>query len=62
MPRSGAAALVVATEWPEYRQVAAEALATRMPKGLVLDANRFLAKTLGQDARFRLVAVGQPHA
>ena len=59
---SGASALVVATEWPEYRQVAPDALAIRMPRGLILDANRFLAKTLGRDARFRLVAVGQPHA
>lgn len=59
---SGASALVIATEWPEYRDVAADALATRMPRGVILDANRFLAKTLGQDARFRLVAVGQPHA
>jgi len=33
-----------------------------MPGGLVLDANRFLAKTIGQDPRFRFVAVGQPHA
>jgi UDPglucose 6-dehydrogenase len=59
---SGASALVVATEWPEYRQVAADALAGVMPRGLVLDANRFLGTTLGQDRRFRLVAVGQPHA
>lgn len=59
---AGAAALVVATEWPQYRQIAADALARTMPGGLVLDANRFLEKTIGQDPRFRFVAVGQPHA
>jgi UDPglucose 6-dehydrogenase len=59
---SGATALVVATEWPVYRQVPADALAGTMRRALVLDPNRFLAKTLGQDRRFRLVAVGQPLA
>jgi len=58
---AGAAALVVATEWPVYQQVPPDALARTMPRGLVLDANRFLAKTVGRDPRFRLVAVGQPH-
>ena len=57
---AGAAALVVATEWPEYRQVDVDALAAAMPGGLVLDANRFLGKTVGVDSRFRLVSVGQP--
>jgi UDPglucose 6-dehydrogenase len=54
-----AAALVVATEWPEYRAVDADALAAAMPAGLVVDANRFLGKTLGNDARFRVRSVGQ---
>jgi UDPglucose 6-dehydrogenase len=54
-----AAALVVATEWPEYRAVDVDALAAAMPAGLVVDANRFLGKTLGNDARFRVRSVGQ---
>jgi UDPglucose 6-dehydrogenase len=54
-----ASALVVATEWPEYRAVDADALAAAMPAGLVVDANRFLGKTLGHDARFRVRSVGQ---
>jgi UDPglucose 6-dehydrogenase len=54
-----ASALVVATEWPEYRAVDADALAAAMPAGLVVDANRFLGKTLGNDARFRVRSVGQ---
>ena len=56
----GAAALVVATEWPIYRQVDLDELAAALPEGLVLDANRFLGATLGRDPRFRLVSVGQP--
>jgi UDPglucose 6-dehydrogenase len=56
----GAAALVVATEWPVYRGVEVDALAAAMPSGLVLDANRFLRTTLGGDHRFRLISVGQP--
>lgn len=54
-----ASALVVATEWPEYRAVDVDALATAMPAGLVVDANRFLGKTLGNDVRFRVRSVGQ---
>jgi UDPglucose 6-dehydrogenase len=56
---AGADALVVATEWPQYRQVAADALIATMPSGLVIDANRFLGAMLGADPRFRLIAVGQ---
>jgi UDPglucose 6-dehydrogenase len=56
-----AAALVVSTEWPEYRTVDAGALAEAMPSGLVIDANRFLAPILGSDRRFRIRSVGQVH-
>jgi UDPglucose 6-dehydrogenase len=57
---AGADALVVATEWPVYRTIDAGGLAAAMPAGLVLDANRFLGQLLGNDARFRLISVGQP--
>jgi UDPglucose 6-dehydrogenase len=53
-------ALIVATEWPAYRQVPADALAAAMSIGCVIDANRFLGATLGADVRFQLIAVGQP--
>jgi UDPglucose 6-dehydrogenase len=56
----GAAAVVLGTEWPTYREIDRDRLATAMPAGLVIDANRFLAKTLGVDRRFRVVSVGQP--
>ncbi|MDH4064838.1 MAG: UDP-glucose/GDP-mannose dehydrogenase family protein, partial [Acidobacteriota bacterium] len=56
---SGADALVVATEWPEYRQVDLDELAGVMIGRDVLDANRFLAATVGSDPRFGLVSVGK---
>jgi len=54
----GADALVVATEWPEYRTTDPGVLITRMASPLVLDPNRFLAATAGADARFTLISVG----
>ncbi len=57
---SGADALVVATEWPEYRQVPVEDVVTAMNTALIVDANRFVGATLGSDPRVRLISVGQP--
>lgn len=54
-------AVVVATEWPEYRQVDAGALSSAMRRPFVLDANRFLQRTLGTDPRFHLISVGAGH-
>jgi UDPglucose 6-dehydrogenase len=54
----GAEALVVATEWPEYRQVNLDALASAMSGRLVVDANRFLGTTAGADERFTMASVG----
>jgi UDPglucose 6-dehydrogenase len=53
-------ALIVSSEWPIYRDVDRDELARAMATRLVVDANRFLGKTLGGDDRFRLVSVGQP--
>ena len=55
----GASALVVATPWPEYRQVAAGDVATRMVRGLVLDANGYLNATLGTHDGIEHVTVGR---
>jgi UDPglucose 6-dehydrogenase len=55
----GADAIVIATEWPAFRELTAERVAAA-GRPLVLDANRFLAATLGADARVRYVAVGAP--
>jgi UDPglucose 6-dehydrogenase len=54
----GADVLVVATEWPDYRQASLDRLARGMRGRVVLDANCFLAATIGRDDRFRLVSVG----
>lgn len=51
-------ALVIATEWNDYRDFAADAIVAQMHTPLVLDANRFLAQTLGADARVRYLTVG----
>ena len=58
---AGAHALVLATGWPIYREVDVNRLAAVAPRLLVLDANGFLSGVLGNDPRFRFVAVGQPH-
>ena len=39
----GASALVIATEWPEFKQLDLAPLVAGMQRKLVLDANRFLA-------------------
>lgn len=57
---TGASALVVGTDWPLYRLIDLERLAEAAPGLLVIDANRFLDKTVGNDPRFRLISVGQP--
>ena len=51
----GASAVVVATEWPQLREVELARLAATMARPLVLDANRFLAK---QADGVEYVAVG----
>ncbi len=58
---AGAAALVIATEWPDYQALAAESiLAALPPNPIVIDANRFLNKTLGGRPDVRYAAVGAP--
>jgi UDPglucose 6-dehydrogenase len=50
-------ALVVATEWPEYRQVPIDSIAALPQRLVVLDANRFLAAWSALDS-VRYIAVG----
>jgi len=57
----GADAIVVATEWPAFKELTADRLVGSKEAGkrpLVLDANRFLAAKLADDARVQYVAVG----
>jgi UDPglucose 6-dehydrogenase len=56
----GAHALVMATEWPEYRAIGAEHLLRRTERLVVLDPNRFLPHLAAADERLTYVAVGMP--
>ncbi len=54
----GAQALVVATEWPDYRQIDTAAVHAALAAPNVIDANGFLSATLGADARMVYRTVG----
>lgn len=56
----GAEALVVATEWPDYKSLSVEDILQNMKKPVIIDANRFLEKPLGEDQRLCYFAVGRP--
>lgn len=56
---AGASALVVATEWPDYRRVPPEQIAARMTRGLVIDASRFLGETVGRRPEIEYLSVGR---
>lgn len=55
----GAAAAVVATEWPALAAIRAEDVLALMAQPIVLDASRFLEAQLGSDPRIRYVSVGR---
>jgi UDPglucose 6-dehydrogenase len=56
---TGANALVVGTEWPEFRQDAAGLPAVASPNLVVIDANRHLQSTVSTSG-LKYVAVGTP--
>jgi len=53
-------AVVLATECPEFRELSARDLIEKMKNPVVLDANRFLEKTLGATPGVHYVTVGKP--
>jgi len=55
----GADALVVATEWPDFRAVVTDEVLSSLRKPLVIDANGFLAASLGSSAGVIYVVVGK---
>jgi UDPglucose 6-dehydrogenase len=57
---SGTDALVIATECPEFREISSHDVIERMRTPIVLDANRFLEKSLGTAPAVRYVTVGKP--
>jgi UDPglucose 6-dehydrogenase len=56
----GADAMVVATEWPEFRQMAVAELVAAMARKVVVDANRFLEKSLSAIPEVEYITVGKP--
>ncbi|MBF0561868.1 MAG: UDP-glucose/GDP-mannose dehydrogenase family protein [Alphaproteobacteria bacterium] len=58
---AGAEALVIATEWPEFKALTADQLVGTMTVSpLVLDQNRFLGPAVAGDPRLRYVTIGKP--
>ena len=53
-------ALVVATGWPEFKEVSAPDVIENMCSPIVVDAERLLAGNLGSDPTVRYFAVGLP--
>jgi UDPglucose 6-dehydrogenase len=51
-------AVIIATEWPDFRELAAETLINTVKQAWVLDPNGFLMATLGHDPRIRYCSVG----
>jgi UDPglucose 6-dehydrogenase len=56
----GLDALIVATEWPEYRKLDVEQVVAGMKRPIILDPNGFLRDVLGADPRVSYRAVGIP--
>ena len=52
-------AAVVATEWPQFQELGPDLFVRAMRRPLVLDPNRFLAKTLGEAEAIRYLSVGR---
>jgi UDPglucose 6-dehydrogenase len=55
----GAHAVVVATEWPDFRTLAADDIAASMAGNIVLDSSRYLDTNLGASKRLQFVSVGR---
>lgn len=55
---SGADAVIVATEWPEFKTLSADDLVAAMAQPRLIDANGLLAKSCGTDPRIDYYKVG----
>lgn len=54
----GAHAVVIATEWPQFREITAEDILRQMSRPIVFDPGRFLESSLGNNNRIRYITVG----
>jgi UDPglucose 6-dehydrogenase len=57
---ANADALVLATEWPDYRSLVPEEVLAAMRHPLVLDQNRFLGDAFAGSSRITYATIGQP--
>src|ERR1700674_581562 len=55
----GAHALVVATEWPEFRELSVDEVADKMAGRLVLDPAGFLGSGFAKDRRLSRISIGR---
>jgi UDPglucose 6-dehydrogenase len=55
----GADAVVIATEWPQFRSLTAEDFTSSMSGNLILDPGRFLSPAIAADPRLTLLSVGR---
>jgi UDPglucose 6-dehydrogenase len=56
----GAAAIVVCTQWPEFRQAVWTTILESMPRPIVIDANGFLSENLAHISGIIYRQVGKP--
>ncbi len=57
---TGAAAVVVATEWPQFRELAADDFTSAMRGRLILDPGAFLSPPLRKNPGLTVVSIGSP--
>jgi UDPglucose 6-dehydrogenase len=55
---ASASAAVVATEWPEFRNLSADDFALTMAGRLIIDPGRFLHSAIVHDARLDVISIG----
>jgi UDPglucose 6-dehydrogenase len=56
---TGAAAVVLATEWPEFRELRAEDFTRGMEGRLVLDPASFLPTAVREDPALTILSIGR---
>jgi len=54
----GAYALVIATEWPEFMELGADTVTSKMQRPLVIDQNRMFENAFAKDPRIDYVTIG----
>ena len=55
----GAEAVVVATEWPEFREINTETIIGTLKRPIVIDQNRFLGREIVDNPQIRYVTIGR---